>query len=180
MDNMEYVSPYLVETVKAFPVSRTVIHCDLKFEVSPLAIYTTCLKCKTEIKLSASSSAMELEDLFDAFLTWSIQPGASEVVQLEGAREPRGDAGRGRGELRPGRDLGMASAGPRFLSPTRSADDALDLTTPDPAVMERRREQDPVGARVESFLKLRDGFDLALDAEAVRCARVGDCDCGLD
>lgn len=71
----------LVEAIAAFPVRRDVSHCGTTFPVSPLEIYATCPVCKTRIKVRSFTGAPELEDVFDAVITWMLQPGADEVVE---------------------------------------------------------------------------------------------------
>lgn len=85
------LSNELVEAIAAFPVHRDVHHCGTTFQVSPFEIYAICPVCKTRIKVRAFTSGLELEDVFDAVMTWMLQPGAEQLVrqrQAEIAADP--------------------------------------------------------------------------------------------
>jgi hypothetical protein len=74
------VSPELLEAVESFPTAREVTHCGSAFSVSPLDIYATCPTCGTRLKVRAFSAGPDLEDLFDAFLTWLNDPAAARIA----------------------------------------------------------------------------------------------------
>ncbi len=76
-----YVSHDLIDKIKEFPVSTVVVHCDEKFDVSPLDFYAECPECKVRIKLRSFSGDSELEDAFDAFAEWVMQPGGLAVIE---------------------------------------------------------------------------------------------------
>ncbi|MFO0928785.1 MAG: hypothetical protein U0736_17490 [Gemmataceae bacterium] len=75
------VSQELLEAIAAFPVRRQVQHCGTTFQVSPFDIYAPCPYCKTRIKVRSFGGPAELEDVFDAVLSWMLQPGAEEAVR---------------------------------------------------------------------------------------------------
>ena len=71
----------LVEAITAFPTSRDVHHCGATFQVSPFDIYATCPVCGTRMKVRSYAAVTELEDVFDAVMTWMLRPGAEEAVR---------------------------------------------------------------------------------------------------
>ena len=71
----------LLEAIASFPVQRDVHHCGTTFTVSPFDIYATCPACKKRLKVRSFAAVTEIEDVFDAVMTWMLQPGASEAVQ---------------------------------------------------------------------------------------------------
>ena len=71
----------LVEAIASFPIQRDVHHCGTTFNVSPFDIYVTCPVCKKRVKVRSFAAVTEIEDIFDAVMTWMLQPGASEAVQ---------------------------------------------------------------------------------------------------
>ena len=70
------------DAIRAFPVSREVLHCGNVFSASPFAIYSTCPLCKTRIKLRSFTASTEIEDVFDAVFEWMSQPGAKETAAV--------------------------------------------------------------------------------------------------
>lgn len=75
------VTPELLEAIAHFPVSREVHHCGTSFNVSPLDFHAKCPTCGTRLKLRSFSGVPELEDVFDAVLTWMSQADATAIAQ---------------------------------------------------------------------------------------------------
>ncbi|CAN5428319.1 hypothetical protein BH10ACI2_BH10ACI2_16220 [soil metagenome] len=76
-----FVTDEIINEVKTSPVSKQLEHCGQKFSSGYLSFYATCPKCETRIKLRSFSANPELEDLFDAFIEWSLKPGAAEMIK---------------------------------------------------------------------------------------------------
>lgn len=74
------VTPELLEAVAAFPVNREIRHCGTTFTAPALDLYAICPACGSRVKLRSFSGVPELEDVFDAVLTWMRQPGAEAVA----------------------------------------------------------------------------------------------------
>jgi hypothetical protein len=75
------VTPELLEAIADFPLSREVHHCGTAFTASPLDLYARCPSCGTRLKLRSFSGVPELEDVFDAVLTWMLQSDAAAIAQ---------------------------------------------------------------------------------------------------
>jgi len=85
------VSHDLIEAITSFPLAREVRHCGTIFRISPFDIYASCPACGTRLKVRSFAAVTELEDLFDAVMTWMLQPGAEALVrqrQAEIAADP--------------------------------------------------------------------------------------------
>ena len=74
------ISGSLLEAIKSFPLEREIEHCGQKFSASSLDIYGICPQCGKEVKLRSFSSVPELEDVFDAFIAWTLKSGVIEVI----------------------------------------------------------------------------------------------------
>lgn len=79
------VTSELLEAIANFPAHREVHHCGTTFSAPSLDLYGTCPVCGTRLKLRAFSGVPELEDVFDAVLTWMQQPGAEAVARVRSA-----------------------------------------------------------------------------------------------
>jgi len=75
------VTPELLEAITSFPVRREARHCGTTFAAGPFDIYATCPTCGTRLKVRAFSGNTEVEDVFDAVLTWMLRPGADAAVR---------------------------------------------------------------------------------------------------
>lgn len=75
------LSAAVVEAIGSFPTVREVTHCGRIFTVPSFDIYATCPQCGSRLKVRAMSAGTEIEDLFDAFATWLMAPGASQLIQ---------------------------------------------------------------------------------------------------
>jgi hypothetical protein len=75
------ISSDLIEAIKSLPHHREVRHCGRTFVVSQLDIYAKCPECGESLKLRSFSAAPELEDVFDAVLTWMLRDDSSELVR---------------------------------------------------------------------------------------------------
>ncbi len=85
------VSHDLIEAIASFPLAREVRHCGMTFRTSPFDIYASCPACGTRLKVRSFAAVAELEDVFDAVMTWMLQPGAEALVrqrQAEIAADP--------------------------------------------------------------------------------------------
>lgn len=71
----------LVDVIKSMPHRREVQHCGIRFETSPFDIYAVCPSCGHRIKVRAFSGIAEIEDLFDAFLSWMLQNDGEELAR---------------------------------------------------------------------------------------------------
>ncbi len=74
------LSPELVDSIKTFPVRRTVQHCGTTFFASPFDIYVDCPTCGARIKVRSFGAATEIEDVFDAVFEWMSNPVAREAA----------------------------------------------------------------------------------------------------
>lgn len=75
------VPPALLDAIVALPLRREVRHCGTTFTTGPFDIYATCPACGTRVKVRAFSGNTDVEDVFDAVLTWMLQPGAEAAVR---------------------------------------------------------------------------------------------------
>lgn len=82
----------LIDSIRQFPVCRTVEHCGETFSISPFSIYATCPRCGTKIKVRSFSAVPELEDVFDAVFEWMLNPIAA-VHSQERVKEIKQDLG---------------------------------------------------------------------------------------
>ena len=78
---MVFVSDELITQIEKFPVSKTITHCDVPIEVSPLDFYATCPRCQVKTKLRSFGGGAALEELFDAVIAWSMKPGGLAVIE---------------------------------------------------------------------------------------------------
>lgn len=74
------ISASLLEAIQSFPLQREMAHCGQKFRASSLDIYGICPRCGQEVKLRSFSAVPELEDVFDAFIAWTLKSGVMEVI----------------------------------------------------------------------------------------------------
>jgi len=74
------ISGSLLEAIKSFPLQREIEHCGQKFSTLSLDIYGICPKCGKEVKLRSFSAVPELEDVFDAFIAWTLKSGVMDVM----------------------------------------------------------------------------------------------------
>jgi hypothetical protein len=75
------ISEELLEAIRAFPLERKVEHCGVEFTASPLDLYGVCPHCGIRLKLRSFSAVPEIEDVIDAVLEWTNQPGAQESAR---------------------------------------------------------------------------------------------------
>jgi hypothetical protein len=75
------ISEELLEAIRAFPLEKKVEHCGVEFTASPLEVYAECPRCGTKLKLRSFSAVPEIEDIIDAVLEWTNQPGAQESAR---------------------------------------------------------------------------------------------------
>jgi hypothetical protein len=75
------VPPGLLDAIASLPVRRDVRHCGTTFPAGPLDLYATCPVCGTRLKVRGFSGNPEVEDVFDAVLTWLLQPGAAAAAR---------------------------------------------------------------------------------------------------
>jgi hypothetical protein len=80
------LSAAVVDAIESFPTVREVSHCGRTFAIPSLDIYAACPHCGSRLKVRAMSGATEIEDLFDAFATWLMAPGASQLIQARQRR----------------------------------------------------------------------------------------------
>jgi transcription elongation factor Elf1 len=66
----------LLDAIRTFPRSRSVVHCGDTIVASPLAIYVECPKCGQRIKVRSFAGVAEVEDVFDAVFEWMNDPTA--------------------------------------------------------------------------------------------------------
>ena len=75
------ISSVLIDAIKSLPHRREVRHCGRTFLASRLAIYANCPHCGESVKLRAFSGTAELEDVFDAVLTWMLTDDAAGLAR---------------------------------------------------------------------------------------------------
>src|SRR5438067_9844308 len=75
------ISADLIDAIKALPHRREVRHCGRTFLASTLDIYANCPQCGEPVKLRAFSGTPDLEDVFDAVLSWMLPDDAAELAR---------------------------------------------------------------------------------------------------
>ena len=75
------IRPILLEAIESFPLRRVVGHCGAEFGVSPFDIYASCPICGTKIKVRSFGGGGEIEDVFDAVISWMSKSGAADLIQ---------------------------------------------------------------------------------------------------
>ena len=71
----------LLNALRDFPRSRSIIHCGETNQISPFDIYLNCPKCGQRIKVRSFAGVTEIEDVFDAVFEWLNDPQAREYAE---------------------------------------------------------------------------------------------------
>ena len=71
----------LLEALRGFPRSRSVVHCGATINASPFAIYVSCPTCGARLKVRSFAGVPEIEDVFDAVFEWMNDPQGREHAE---------------------------------------------------------------------------------------------------